>query len=240
MTLRPQSNGKCPHPIAGCGVAMLLLMALGCLLPGLVVAQSTAGLGSSVAQVTEQPVAARGARVRWGGVIEQVDVSQSHYTLRVRGYPLDRWRRPRLDQPSAGWFLVIISGRDAIASHAPGRLITVTGRVSAEVESITAGRAQRLAVVRAERRELWPHSHTVWVPPTPATHATVIARSPPRGPDPIVALAGLALVGALIAADSVHIGIGFGHHHHLGVRRHRYRHHHRGYGRFSLSGKYRH
>lgn len=214
-------------------IRALMLLSMFATVVGLLVQPS----GVHAAPVSERFAVPRGTLVRWGGVVQRVDRRQSQAVVQIRGYPLGASGRPRLDAPAAGYFLAIVSSRIDAEALAPGALLTVTGRVSAEVESDR----MRLPVLRAESRTLWPLRAS-----RPPQSAPVVYRDPyrPYGYDPsLLILGSLAVLGALIATadySSVHVGVGYGGYGYGHPYRYYGPRHHRGYVHYGVSAGYHH
>lgn len=90
--------------------------------------QGTApGLTPEYAAARIQAVA--GERVIWGGVLVKVSNLARSTELEILAYPLDRRQRPQRDDRPQGRFIARYPGYLEPVTYAPGRLVTVLGRV---------------------------------------------------------------------------------------------------------------
>lgn len=96
------------------------------------------------------------APVAWGGTIVSV-VNQAHDTLiTVLAYPLDSEMRPRLRATTIGRFIVRAKGFVEPLIYAPGRELSVIGRVTG-IEGGTIGQLPyNYPVVAPQSMHLWP------------------------------------------------------------------------------------
>lgn len=103
-----------------------------------------------------QPDAHRAAGVIWGGLIVATRNLDRHTEIEVLGYPLDRRQRPLTQRTPQGRFLVRQAGYLEPVNHAPGRLITVTGRLGENVKGTVGEAPYTYPLVRARALHLWP------------------------------------------------------------------------------------
>ena len=105
--------------------------------------------------VSMQPFPA-GRRIVWGGQIIGVKNLADRSRIELLAYPLDGRQRPIVDEPSLGRFLVDRAGYLEPADHAPGRLLTVTGRLLQRVRGKVGDAPYDYPLVEAEEIYLWP------------------------------------------------------------------------------------
>ncbi|MFU8831766.1 MAG: Slp family lipoprotein, partial [Wenzhouxiangella sp.] len=103
-----------------------------------------------------------GEQVVWGGQIVQVDNHPDHTTLSVVSYPLDRADRPRLRSEAGVRFLIVESGFLEPVEFAPGRFVTVLGRVGGIEEQAVGEYLYDHPVLHAEQIHLWPADPARW------------------------------------------------------------------------------
>ena len=116
-------------------------------------------LGLKPADVRDDPEAARDRLVLWGGTIARARNLEERTLLEVVAYPLrERTQRPRTDAGTLGRFRVYVDGYLETASFAPGREVTVRGRV-AGTERGQVGEADYVfPVIGSGELELWPQA----------------------------------------------------------------------------------
>lgn len=131
--------------------------------------------------------ALRDRTVAWGGVIVAAKNLKDNTQFEVLGYPLDDQNRPKRETDPLGRFIVVHPGYLETADYAPGRLITVVGKLT-ETRTGTVGEAQYVyPVVGVSRMHLWPRQQEERR--EPSIHFGIgigIIRSPPavRGTPP--------------------------------------------------------
>ncbi len=120
---------------------------------------ATEGVDGDVtpAAVRDDPEAATGRTVLWGGVIADARNLPERTRLEIVAYPLaERTQNPDTDAVSPGRFRVYVDGYLETAVYGAGRRFTVRGRV----EGTETGRIDEaeyvFPVVAAEAFELWP------------------------------------------------------------------------------------
>lgn len=137
---------------------LLLAMASVCLL--------AAGCASTPLQLPDEqavvpitPVEAgdnAGAIVMWGGPVIDVTVLDGATLLEVLAYPLNRIGRPVLQADSLGRFVAVTEALLEPLDYAPGRVVTVVGRVTDPTAVILGGnRRQDLPTVDISDQHLW-------------------------------------------------------------------------------------
>ncbi len=105
-----------------------------------------------------QPGAAIGTTdsVRWGGRVIEVLSTNDESCVEVVGLPLDRSARPLDNDDEIGRFRACKPGFLDPAIFAPGREVTVTGRVDGEVTRQLGEYTYRMPRVVADSVLLWP------------------------------------------------------------------------------------
>ena len=97
----------------------------------------------------------RAERVLWGGIIVDSTHPRQGTRLEVLAFPLEN-QSPQTQQAPLGRFLVIEPGYLETADYAPGRRVTVVGRLG-ELRQGRIGEAEyTYPVVRADDIHLWP------------------------------------------------------------------------------------
>jgi len=94
--------------------------------------------------------------VMWGGVIVKASNTPDYTDFEVLYYPLDASQRPDEQQKAQSRFIVRYAGYLETMVYAPGREVTVLGKL----QGVEAGRIgdapYRFPVLKAERIYLWP------------------------------------------------------------------------------------
>ncbi len=91
----------------------------------------------------------------WGGVIVNATNLQDHTQLEILSYPLKDSLRPDTGRTPTGRFLVKHLGYLEILDYAPGRKLTVIGRVE-ELQNQKVGEASyNFPVMQDEKIHLW-------------------------------------------------------------------------------------
>lgn len=107
------------------------------------------------ARVLADIAAARGHKVRWGGVIVSSTNLKEASQLEILAYPLDDDGRPERDDAPLGRFIAMKPGYLETVDYAPGRLVTVVGPVQ-EIRTQKLGEADyRYPVIAADEVKLW-------------------------------------------------------------------------------------
>ena len=94
-------------------------------------------------------------RVMWAGVIVDATNLQSHTQLEVLSYPLNRQSRPDLSAKPTGRFLVRHDGYLETLDYAPGRSVTVVGRVGRLATQKIGDAEYAFPVLMDEQLRLW-------------------------------------------------------------------------------------
>ena len=99
---------------------------------------------------------ARDHVVYWGGSIIATTNLKDNTRIEVLAYPMDRHGLPDLSEPAQGRFILMQSGYLEAADYAPGRLVSVVGKLT-QTHAARIGEAQTVfAVVQAQQLHLWP------------------------------------------------------------------------------------
>jgi len=109
-------------------------------------------------QVATSPATAQGHSVEWGGTVIDVQNLADRTEIQVLGYPLERSGRPDLKAAPHGRFLVVQSGFLEPKDYAPGRRLTVYGRLEGVVRDRIGDAIYAYPRVHASQLQLWPIS----------------------------------------------------------------------------------
>jgi outer membrane lipoprotein len=107
-------------------------------------------------QATQDITHYKGAPVRWGGVIIDVENEQNFSLVQVLYYPLNHYGRPRLDEPNKGRFLFKSAEFLDPAVYTKDTTITVAGTLKGEIERSVGKKTLRLPLISATVIHLWP------------------------------------------------------------------------------------
>jgi len=97
----------------------------------------------------------RGKNVMWGGMIVNSTNMEKRTRLEVLAYPLDSDQRPQTDQQPYGRFLLFKEGYLETVDYAPGRRITVLGRLRGVQTGKLDETSYTYPVLDAENLYLW-------------------------------------------------------------------------------------
>jgi len=150
--MKRSSVFRFPGPLAGLLLAALL--AAGCA----TVPEGIAPLPDEPpdrARILADPDAALGATVVWGGVIATIDNTAEGTDLEIVARELDRSARPREIDRSEGRFRVSIPQFLDPQVYAPGREVTVRGRIAGVEEDAIGEHPYRFVVLQAQAIHLW-------------------------------------------------------------------------------------
>ena len=100
-----------------------------------------------------------GATVRWGGRIVEVRTEKLRSCFEIVGAPLDASGRPRRVDRSSGRFLACRSGFYEPQVFAPGRELTISGRIDGYETRPVGDYDYRYPRVAADVVYLWPERH---------------------------------------------------------------------------------
>ncbi|WP_304412335.1 MULTISPECIES: Slp family lipoprotein [unclassified Thioalkalivibrio] len=152
----------CPAPGIPCSGRVLRLALL------LIVGLGVAGCASvperlgplpdqrlDLATVRADVAAAAGALVVWGGVVAGVENTDDGTRLEIVARPLGRDARPRETDVSPGRFRVWVDDFLEPRDHAPGREVTVRGRIAGSEEGRIGEHVYEFVQLEAEAVHLW-------------------------------------------------------------------------------------
>lgn len=97
-----------------------------------------------------------GARVVWGGVIITTRNQPGYTEMEVLSYPLDSAQRPDTRLSEQGRFLVRHSSYLEGVDYAPGRQLTVSGKVETVLEGKVGEAPYTFPLVKSDDVYLWP------------------------------------------------------------------------------------
>jgi outer membrane lipoprotein len=109
----------------------------------------------SVGEALAQPLSAKGAQVRWGGVIVSVENQADATLVEVVARDLDERGKPKSDEASSGRFLARVQGFLDPEVYTRGRRFTVNGTVGEPVTRTIGNYPYRYPVVNVDRHHLW-------------------------------------------------------------------------------------
>lgn len=113
--------------------------------------------GLTAAQVSASPSEHAGARVVWGGVIIITRNQPGFTEMEILSYPLDSIQRPNPRRAEQGRFVARYASYLEGVDYAPGRHITVSGKVEKVIEGKVGDAGYTFPLVQAEDVYLWPH-----------------------------------------------------------------------------------
>jgi outer membrane lipoprotein len=99
---------------------------------------------------------ARNVEVMWGGVIVNATNTPDHTDFSVLFYPLDSSQRPDREKSAKNRFIVRYPGYLETMVYAPGREITILGKLQGTEEGKIGDAPYRYPVLIADRIHLWP------------------------------------------------------------------------------------
>jgi outer membrane lipoprotein len=134
------------------------LLAGGCATPKLEVGD--ADRVTTPRAAVSEPATVLNRTVAWGGLIVAAVNLKDSTRIEIVGYPLDDSNRPRRGDNPIGRFIALHPGYLETADYAPGREITVVGKVTG-TRAGTVGEASYVyPVVESSRVHLWPKPGT--------------------------------------------------------------------------------
>lgn len=117
--------------------------------------------GTGPAHVLEDPRTV-GDTVIWGGKVIAVENFADHTEIQVASLPLDRADRPRINRETGVRFILSHPGYLERLTYAPGRYVTVLGRVDGVDEREVGEYVYEHPVLIAEDLHLWPADTSQW------------------------------------------------------------------------------
>ena len=100
----------------------------------------------------------KGASVRWGGSIIEVENEQDSSLVQILFYPLDSYGRPQLNKASEGRFVIKSPEFLDPAVYAKDKEVTIVGLLAGDIERTIGKRVVRLPLITATAIHLWPAS----------------------------------------------------------------------------------
>lgn len=116
---------------------------------------SEAATELTAAQVTAAPASHKGAHVVWGGVIVATRNQPDYTEVEILSYPLDSNQRPDTGSGEQGRFLAHHAGYLESVDYAPGRRVTLRGKVANTVQGKVGDAPYTFPVVQTEEIYLW-------------------------------------------------------------------------------------
>lgn len=117
---------------------------------------SDVDLNVTPTQATAQIDGVRGRKVQWGGTLISTRNLKDSTELEVLAYPLDDAGRPRLRETALGRFLALQTGYLESADYAPGRLVTIVGRIQGTRAGRVGEADYTYPILAVEQLHLWP------------------------------------------------------------------------------------
>ena len=93
--------------------------------------------------------------IAWGGVIVNGKNLSDSTELEVLAYPLDSNNRPSIDEKPTGRFIAVKSGYLEVADYAPGREITIVGKVHRVRDGKVGDAKYTYPILEAQTLNLW-------------------------------------------------------------------------------------
>ncbi len=98
----------------------------------------------------------KNAKVRWGGLIIDVENEQNFSIVQIMNYPLDSFGRPQLSQPTEGRFVIKTPEFLDPAIYTKNSEITVAGSLQGTIERIIDKKHIYPPLILASTIYLWP------------------------------------------------------------------------------------
>lgn len=146
-----------PRWLARLGLVLLPLLLAGCAsIPAAIDVDLPDDNAPTLEQARQQPDAARGETVRFGGQIAAVDNRSETTLIEVVGRQLGRDGRPAADGASRGRFLAVFEGFLDPAVYEQGRQLTVVGELDGTEPRKVGEHSYPYPRVRVRGHHLWP------------------------------------------------------------------------------------
>ncbi|HEY0721905.1 MAG TPA: Slp family lipoprotein, partial [Gammaproteobacteria bacterium] len=110
----------------------------------------------TASQAAAAPAAHGGARVVWGGVIIVTRNEPSYTEMEILSYPLDSWQRPDISRSEQGRFIVRNANYLEAVDYAPGRQVTISGKIEKVMEGKVGEAPYTFPLVQSDEIYLWP------------------------------------------------------------------------------------
>ncbi|MGH8184240.1 MAG: Slp family lipoprotein [Rhodanobacteraceae bacterium] len=118
-------------------------------------ADTSAFVTATPQQVATSPQNFHGLKVVWGGSVVSVHNFPHRSEIEILAYPLDSSQRPRMNLPTTGRFIAIVSGFVEPMNYPPGALVTLQGTLDG-ARSGTVGQADyTFALVHSDALHHW-------------------------------------------------------------------------------------
>lgn len=110
----------------------------------------------TAAQVAAAPTAHSGERVVWGGVIIITRNQPGYSEMEILSYPLDSAQRPDTSRAEQGRFIVRHNHYLEAVDYAPGRHLTVSGKIDKVLAGKVGDAPYTFPLIQADDVYLWP------------------------------------------------------------------------------------
>jgi len=97
----------------------------------------------------------RGKTALWGGAILDIRNLKDSTRIEILAYPLNTSHRPLLESKPLGRFIILQQGYLEPSTYAPGRVLTVLGKVSGSQSGNVGESTYTYAVINSEQLHLW-------------------------------------------------------------------------------------
>lgn len=105
--------------------------------------------------VVAEPAINLGKMALWGGTILDTRNLTEATRIEILAYPLDASHRPLLESKPLGRFIIMSPGYLEPTTYAPGRLVTVLGKVIENQTGKIGESSYTYAVINSEQLHLW-------------------------------------------------------------------------------------
>jgi outer membrane lipoprotein len=94
--------------------------------------------------------------VLWGGMVLELREFEGYVEIEVLGFPIDEQARPQPRARDGGRFIALRAGKVDPLEVAPGRFLTLSGRITGERRLSVHGAEETVVEVDAREIHLWP------------------------------------------------------------------------------------
>lgn len=94
--------------------------------------------------------------VLWGGMVLELRQFEGYVEIEVLGFPIDSQARPQPRARDGGRFIALRAGQLDPQEIAPGRFLTISGRITGERQLEVYGASETVAEVDAREIHVWP------------------------------------------------------------------------------------
>jgi outer membrane lipoprotein len=137
-------------------IPLLLLLLLGACSGRPEFDTSKVALSLTPQQAISEATQQLGKEVLWGGMILHANNLADGARLEILAYPLDSSQAPRLNEAPLGRFLLRHDSYLETIDYAPGRRLTVHGRLLRIEDGVVDQSPYRYPVVQSQQLHLWP------------------------------------------------------------------------------------